>query len=221
MFIKKFNINLLQPKYQLQQVDRIDVGRRYKLPDGQMVPSVTTILKPLTAEAVDKWRQDIGVEKARVITSRAGRRGTIVHQLAEQYLTNQPIVYPNQFIRNGFKQIKQQLDAHVDNIRAIEYPLYSTELQLAGTTDCIAEWANRLSIIDFKNARNSREEYLNYQLQVAAYAKMANQMYGLQITQGVVIIAIDHDLSKTLVFDVEQFYPQLQAMIGQFYEKNV
>ena len=52
-----------------------------------------------------------------------------------------------------FKQSKPTLDK-IDNIRAIEQSLFSNQLGVAGTVDCIAEYEGELAIIDFKTARN-------------------------------------------------------------------
>ena len=48
-----------------------------------------------------------------------------------------------------FKSLQPLLDEHVNNIHALEIPLYSHHLKVAGRVDCIAEYDGKLSIIDF------------------------------------------------------------------------
>ena len=54
-----------------------------------------------------------------------------------------------------FKQSKPTLDK-IDNIHAIEQSLFSNQLGVAGTVDCIAEYEGELAIIDFKTAKETK-----------------------------------------------------------------
>ena len=54
-----------------------------------------------------------------------------------------------------FKQAKPKLNL-IDNIHAIEQPLYSLKLGVAGTVDCIAEYEGELAVIDFKTSKKPK-----------------------------------------------------------------
>ena len=81
---------------------------------------------------------------------------------------------------------------HVDNVHGLEIPLYSDDLQLAGTADCIAEYDGILSIVDFKNSRKPKIKSMckskNYFIQLCAYSKMWEFCTGQKIEQGVIIV---------------------------------
>jgi len=72
-----------------------------------------------------------------------------------------------------FLQLKPELDK-IDNIVALEVPLWSKKIGLAGRVDCIAEHDGQLAIIDFKGStRDKKEEHVdNYMMQATAYALM-------------------------------------------------
>ena len=76
-----------------------------------------------------------------------------------------------------FYQIKPYLDS-IDNIHALEDPLSSSLLKMAGRVDCIAEYKGELAIIDFKtSSKTKREEWIdNYFAQETAYAIMFQEL---------------------------------------------
>jgi genome maintenance exonuclease 1 len=68
-------------------------------------------------------------------------------------------------------------------------------LKVAGTTDLIAEYDGKLSIIDYKTAsKRKRKEWIeNYFLQSAMYSFMLWEMTGIMAKQIVIIIGIDSE----------------------------
>jgi genome maintenance exonuclease 1 len=125
-------------------------GKRYYfLPNGQRFRSVTTVI----SEKADKsflieWRKRVGEEEAQKTTTRASKRGTAMHTLAENYILNKDYkdgVIPSNL--DMFNTIKPYLDEHVDNVLGIELALYSNFLRAAGRTDLVAEYKGIPSII--------------------------------------------------------------------------
>jgi genome maintenance exonuclease 1 len=115
-----------------------------------------------------------------------------MHTLAENYLLNQelPEVQPlSQFL---FSQAKPKLD-EIDNIHAIEKSLYSLQLGIAGTVDCIAEHNGELAIIDFKTSKKPkpREWIDDYFVQCAAYACMLFELTGIIVKKFVIIMSCE------------------------------
>jgi hypothetical protein len=65
-------------------------GRKYVLPDGTKLPSITTVLSILSEDSIRAWRERVGTEEANKISTRASRRGTAVHSICENYVNNNP-----------------------------------------------------------------------------------------------------------------------------------
>ena len=69
-------------KYNYQPMQRVEVDgkRRYATPDGEKLPSVTTILDATKSEeskqALQNWRKRVGTAQAQAITTEAAGRGT-------------------------------------------------------------------------------------------------------------------------------------------------
>ena len=85
-FVEKF-----QYKNCKQINDPITKKRVYATPDGETLPSVTTILsatKDMTH--LHEWRNRIGHEKAQKITTEAAGRGTSMHKNLESFISGVP-----------------------------------------------------------------------------------------------------------------------------------
>jgi len=175
------------------KLERIDSpeGRLYKTPSGRAYPSVTTITGLHSKQSIIAWRKRVGEAEATKISTRAATRGTKVHSLCESYLrgeSTQPDIFDTQL----FKSLIPELD-NIDNIHALESPLYSNHLQVAGTVDCIAEYKGKLSIIDFKTSAKikNRDWIHGYFMQTSAYAVMFEEMTGIPVSRLVIIIGVD------------------------------
>jgi genome maintenance exonuclease 1 len=170
-----------------------DGTRVYKTPSGRAYPSVTTVTSLHNAEGIAKWRARVGAEEANRISGRASARGTRIHSLCEAYLRNEQC-NPDIFDRELFESISYWL-GDIDNIHALEDPLYSDFLQVAGTVDCIAEFQGKLSVIDFKTASKpkDREDIYNYFMQTAAYSVAFEERTGIPIGRLVIIMAVEND----------------------------
>lgn len=182
----------------LKRVTNSDGSRVYETPTGKRYPSVTTVTGLLKKDTIMEWRKRVGEEEANRISSSAARRGTRIHTLCETYLKN---LDPNvgMFDLEMWNSIKPVLH-DIDYIHALETPLYSDHLQVAGTVDCIAKYKGRMSVIDFKSSRRvkDRDEIHDYFMQCSAYAVAFEERTGIPVPDLVVIMAIDdHD---TVVF---------------------
>jgi hypothetical protein len=177
----------------LERVTNPDGKRVYKTPSGKSYPSVTTVTGLHTAKGIAEWRKRVGNEEANRISSRASSRGTRIHSNCESYLLGESFE-PDMFDAEMFNSIKFLLD-QVDNIHALEDPLYSDHLQVAGTVDCIGEFQGKLSVIDFKTASKpkDRDDIHNYFMQCAAYAVAFEERTGIPIGRLVIIMAVEND----------------------------
>ena len=67
--------------------------RLYQLPDGQWVPSITSVTSYYNRQIFIDWRKRVGIEEANRITKRATARGTDFHEAAQAYLENRDLVW--------------------------------------------------------------------------------------------------------------------------------
>lgn len=197
-FIHKF-----VTRQELEQITRDDGVRHYRLPTGEMFPSVTTVLSALDQTWLKNWKRKVGEEKAREIGSRARERGSAIHDLAERYLLNEQDWSKGAMTFNlvEFKKIKKHLDMHIDEVYGIELPLFSRKLNTAGTTDLFCRWKNKRTILDHKTSTREKVEadIEHYFVQTTAYATMIEELYNIPIEKIVIMMIVDH--SEPLVFE--------------------
>ena len=186
--------NFIQHEFgTLERITNEDGKRVYNTPTGKKYPSVTTVTGLYKMAQIMEWRKRVGEETANKISSEASGRGTRIHELCEYYLKGQELEI-NYRDTDMFESIKPYLDK-INNIHALETPLYSDHLEVAGTVDCIAEYDGRLSIIDFKTSRRwkSADDIHDYFMQTACYAVAFEERTKLPVTQLVIIMAVDNN----------------------------
>jgi len=183
--------------------ETINGKRFYRTPEGLLYPSVTTITSQHGKDKILEWRKRVGEAEANKVSAKASGRGTRVHKLCENYLNND-MEYSKDTMPDAlvmFKSIQPLIDNYIDNIHALEVPLYSNHLKVAGRVDCIAEFDGKLSVIDFKTASKPKEEkwILNYFMQCSAYAVMYEERTGISVPRIVVMIAVDSEQPQIFV----------------------
>ena len=158
--------------------------RLYHLPDGQWVPSITSVTSYYNRQIFIDWRKRVGIEEANRITKKATTRGTDFHEAAQAYLENRDLVWEDYLpaTRFMFHHATPYLDK-INNIHAIERTLYSEYLGLAGRVDCIAEYEGELAVIDFKTSEKIKpEKWLeNYFVQETFYAAAYYELTGISV----------------------------------------
>ncbi len=168
-----------------------DGMRLYNLPNGDWVPSITTVTSFYNREIFVKWRKRIGLEEANRITKRATARGTDFHQVCQDYLENKELNWDDYqpLSKFMFFHTKPYLDK-INNIHAIERTLYSEYLGLAGRVDCIGEYEGELAVIDFKTSEKIKpEEWLeNYFVQEMFYGSAYYELTGIPIVKLITIM---------------------------------
>ena len=187
------HVDLTLPKLSRETIDGV---RYYSVPDEDellKLVSITSVTSHFNKEIFVKWRKKVGNEEADRITKAATSRGTDMHTLTEHYLKNDdlPTVQPiSDFL---FKIAKGELNK-IDNIHALEGSLYSKELGIAGTVDCIAEYNGELAIIDFKTSKKPkpRDWVEHYFVQCMAYGCMLYEVTGISVKKLVIIMACEN-----------------------------
>tara|TARA_R100001463_G_scaffold634_1_gene2752 strand:+ start:387 stop:1067 length:681 start_codon:yes stop_codon:yes gene_type:complete len=201
--------------------EHIDGVRYYKIPDEDelvKMVSITSVTSHFNKEIFINWRKKVGNKEADRITKAATSRGTDMHTLTEHYLKNDdlPTVQPiSDFL---FKIAKTELNK-INNIYALEGPLYSKQLGVAGTVDCIAEYNGELAIIDFKTSKKPkpRNWVEHYFVQCMAYGCMLYEMRDIPVKKLVIIMACENGECKVYEeYDKAKYIRLLQQYITKF-----
>lgn len=213
---KQFKYNPIELNSELKEITR-DGKRFYSTPGGEF-PSVTTVVGDKKKQFFAEWRKKNPEESKRVTA-----RGTKFHSLIESYLKNETIDLENMMpgTKSLFLLLKPELDK-IDNIIALESPLWSKTLGLAGRTDCIAEYNGKLSIIDFKaSSKEKKIEHIdNYLLQATAYALMFQERTGKIIDNFAILIACEDGLKQVFEDRTIKYVKQLKQTIDQYRREN-
>ena len=202
--------------------EHIDGVRFYKIPDEEdliKMVSITSVTSHFNKEIFIKWRKKVGNEEADRITKAATGRGTDMHTLTEHYLKNEnlPKVRPiSDFL---FKISKNELN-NIDNIYALEGPLYSRQLGVAGTVDCIAEYNGELAIIDFKTSKKPkpRDWIEHYFVQAMGYGCMLYELKNISVKKLVIIMACEN--GECVVYE-EYNKAKYIKLLGEYIRKFV
>ena len=169
----------------------VDGIRLYNLPNGDWVPSITSVTSFYNREVFRKWRQRVGEKEANRVTKESTERGTDYHEAAQAYLENRELDWNNYLPLTEFmfKSSQPYLDK-IGKIHAIERTLYSEYLGLAGRVDCIAEYDGELAIIDFKTSKKIKPEKWieQYFVQETAYACMYYELTGIPVEKLITIM---------------------------------
>jgi hypothetical protein len=184
-FIEKFQYN---PCKQIN--DPVTKKRVYLTPDGEHLPSVTTILsatKDMTA--LNEWKKRVGEQKAKEIVTEASGVGTAMHANLERFivgLQRQPGNNPVHVQANKMADViidKGLRD--VNEVWAMEQSLYFPGLY-SGTTDLVAVYKGNPSVCDYKQTNKpKKEEWVDdYKVQLVAYIMAHNKVYGTDIREG-------------------------------------
>ena len=216
------HIELPQLQFDLVS-ETTEIGRKYVLPDGRKYDSVTTILSHAKDKTfLNEWRARIGEEEANRIVRRSTSRGTKLHEACEKYLKNElsdmkiKTLMPD--VKDFFLQLKPLIDKNVGVVYGTEQALFSDRLKIAGRTDCIAEWSNKISIVDYKNSiKEKREDWIqDYFIQCTAYANLFEDLTGLPIEQIVVLIANEEGTPQVFVREKSKYQPQFEKLVEDY-----
>ena len=204
-------------KYNYVAIPRqtIDGVRRYATPDGEKLPSVTTILDATKSEeskaALQNWRKRVGAVKAQEISTEAAGRGTRMHKWLEDYvktgLVGEPGSNPYSIQSNAMaKAIIAQGMVKCSEYWGTEVPLYFPKVY-AGTTDLCGVHDGDEAIMDHKqtNKPKKREWIDDYFVQLAAYANAHNEVHGTKIQKGVIFMCDPNCMYQEFIVEGSEF----------------
>ena len=198
----------------MQRVE-IDGKRKYLTPDGEKLPSVTTILSATTPkekiEKLQEWRNRVGHKQAQAITTEAAGRGTRMHKWLENYVMTGEIGEPgsNPYSKQSHLMATSIIKEGLINCTEFwgtEIPLYFPKIY-AGTTDLIGVHNGDPAIMDHKqtNKPKKREWIEDYFLQLAAYASAHNEVHGTNIRKGVIFMCSAENIYQEFIVEGNEF----------------
>ena len=190
--------------------------RHYVTPDGAFI-SITSLLSSQVPDSIISWRENIGNDVADHIMRTAGRRGTRVHKLVELALSNKPLgditdygVLPVAL----FDMMQPALDK-IDQIMALEQPLYSAELGIAGTADTVCSYDGVPSVVDYKTSSKIREDVERHMIQGAFYASAWTWQTKMPIDQIVIIMAAENGRMQVFKDKPSAHLDKLRELVAQ------
>ena len=205
--------------------ETINRKRFYVTPEGEKYPSITTVLSNRKKEGLFEWRKRVGNDVANYVARTSASRGTKVHHMCEDYLNNE---FDEEKHRKDFlpfclfNQLKDQALCNMNNIYAQEAGLYSDKYKVAGRVDCVAEYKDTLSIIDFKTSTRERSDDWNenYYIQGSAYAEMFEERTKIKIDQVVILVVTEDGTVQEFVKNKQDYLPMLEASINEWSKSN-
>ena len=222
-------------KYKYQQINKetIEGQRKYSTPDGEKLPSVTTILSYTTPkeklQKLKEWRDRVGHKQAQQITTEAASRGTRMHKWLETYILTGQLGEPgsNPYSKQSFSMAKSIIDNGLINCSEFfgtEVSLYYPKVY-AGTTDLVGVHNKVEAIMDHKqtNKPKKREYIEDYFLQLVAYALAHNELFGTNIRKGVIFMCSQNNEYQEFILEdnefdtyIDKWYKRIEEYYTQF-----
>ena len=216
--------------HQLEDLDLKTIsedGQRFYVDDkGDRYPSVTTVVGLESRKHIQAWRKRVGEEVATHIASKAAVRGSKVHKMCEDWLSQDFSFetwekHKKDFLPYTlFNELKNQRFEFITDVYAQEICLYSDKYRVAGRADCIANYQHQLSVIDFKTSTNERKDSYNenYYIQTAAYALMFEEITGQPIDQIVILVVTENGTVQEFIKDKKDYIPLLEETLDEWYK---
>ena len=210
----------------------IEGKRRYATPDGEKLPSVTTILDATKSEeskkALNEWRKRMGPQKAQAITTEAANRGTRMHKFLEDYIKTGIITESgsNPYSIQSHKMAQTIISEGLSKCNeywGTEVPLYFPKIY-AGTTDLVGIHDGEEAIMDHKqtNKPKKREWIDDYFVQLSAYANAHNEVHGTKIRKGVIFMCSADNAYQEFILegsDFDKYSDMWFKRVEQYYMK--
>ena len=204
-------------KFNYVPINRVEINgsRRYATPDGEKLPSVTTILTATTTEekkqSLENWRKRVGHQKAQAIVTEAAGRGTRMHKFLEDFVKTGQISEPgsNPYSIQSHQMAQSIINqglSKCDEYWGTEVPLYYPKIY-AGTTDLCGVHDGSEAIMDHKqsNKLKKREWIDDYFIQLAAYASAHNEVHGTKIRKGVIFMCTADNIYQEFIIEGAEF----------------
>jgi genome maintenance exonuclease 1 len=216
------------PPFPELEVHNIKGLRFYETPTGEKYPSITTVLgkQPGKQKGLQEWRERVGVAQAQIISGKAARRGSVFHNIVENYLQDEDI---SDFKQQNFMAwcmfggMKSHLDEKINQVVLQEQTMFSSKFKVAGRCDLIGVYKDKLSVVDFKTTTTTKkEEWIgDYFIQCAAYASMYEEHTGESVEDIVIMMVAEDGEVQLFEKKTADYLPLLEVLMDDFYETVV
>jgi genome maintenance exonuclease 1 len=217
------NFNHIPVNFTQSELIEKDDSHYYQTPSGIVYPSITTMLQNTQTEekkqSLQNWReQEIASD---YITLEASIIGSETHKLIENYLNSEEILENFRLLSDAHFNNLLPFVNKINDIHGIELRLYSDKMKLAGTSDCIAKYNGKLSIIDYKTKRsNQREEWItDHFIQATSYGVMFKELTGIKVDQIVILVSSEKNTRMEFLKNPDDYLDLLEQRIDQYYSK--
>lgn len=207
---------------QSELIERDD-GHYYQTPSGVIYPSITTMLHKTQSqekqESLQNWKeQEIA---SSYITQEAAIIGSETHKLIENYLNGSQNSEKFRLLSEAHFTNLLPFVNKINDIHGVELRLYSDKMKLAGTSDCIAKYDGKLSVIDYKTKRsNQQEEWMtDHFIQATSYGIMFKELTGIEIQQIVILVSSEKNTRAEFVKNPKDYVHLLEQRIKQFHSE--
>ena len=213
-----------QYKNCIQVNDPVTRKRVYQTPDGESLPSVTTILsatKDMTH--LNEWKKRVGEANAKQITTEAAGVGTAMHGNLERFVCGMQRQPGNTPVHVQANKMADVIIEHglskVNEIWAMEQSLYFPGL-FSGTTDLVGVHEDEPAVMDYKqtNKPKKAEWVEDYYLQLMAYIMAHNEVYGTDIKKGVIFMCSRDFQYQQFTLEPKDFNKWQDAWLGKVEE---
>lgn len=176
-------------------------GHVYKL-DGSIIPSVTTLMEPLSKKQYD------GIDPA--ILDRAAARGTAVHNAIENYLEfGVEDIAPE--YAGYFEAFLKWYRKNNPKVLSTEHRVYHKILRYAGTSDLLCIEDGALDVVDYKTSASVNDMLCGVQLE--GYDR-AFESHGVKIDRRKILhLMRDGNYSVTTFPNTPEYYSVLSALL--------
>jgi len=213
--------NHVPVKFTQSELIEKDDGHYYRTPSGVIYPSITTMLQKTQSvekqQSLQNWKErEIA---SHYITQEAAIVGSETHKLIENYLNGHEESINFRLLSEAHFTNLLPFVNKINDIHGIELRLYSDKMRLAGTSDCIARYNGKLSIIDYKTKRsNQREEWLtDHFIQASSYGVMFKELTGIKVEQIVILVSSEKNTRMEFIKNPDDYLDLLDQRIKQFY----
>jgi hypothetical protein len=223
----KWNKKFIYPK---SQRSLIQGSRHYDIDDAgqKKLPSVTTILSATQSDekrqSLANWKARLGDQAADRVRDVAAMRGTAMHTFLEAYVQGTGHKDLTSIGKEAEPMAQKIIEAglgDLDEVWGTEVTLYYPDLY-AGACDIVGIYANKDSIIDFKqtNKPKKREWIEDYFIQLGAYAMAHNYVYQTKIQSGIILMCSKDKFFQKFEVSGQEFVRHQHAFlkkVDQYY----
>ncbi|OKH24916.1 exonuclease [Hydrococcus rivularis NIES-593] len=217
---------MLLPPLQVKSL-RQNGSKYYVDARGIRFPSVSTILNATKPQAerdrLFNWRQRLGTEEAKRVSTTTSRRGTKTHQYIKSYLQGEDLPCSDTSLPY-WESIKPVLE-NIDLVKLIESPIVHYDLSYAGIVDCVASYKGVPCVCEWKTAdkpKGSLERLFDFPLQLIAYLGAVNSSYenfGIELDRALLVVAIPNMPAEVFWFEkaeIDFYWQQWKGRVNAY-----